>query len=132
MATRRSGPAHAVGHGRKMMVAAAGSRFLPVPVVVERSVPATRSRPSTHTPVPPPDLFERAAGRRYRAIVARSLGGKVDRFGPPEGQHTREGIAQDFALRERWFFDQRARGVARRLGLTDGRPVRANRGFGSR
>jgi hypothetical protein len=93
----------------------------------------TLSRGEYHyTPVAAPDAFERAAGRRYRAIVARALGGKTNRFGPPEAQHTRQGIAQDHENRERQIFDQRARDVARRIGLTDGRIQRANHVFGSR
>jgi hypothetical protein len=102
-----------------MMVAAVGgggTRYVPVPVV-ERSVPATRSRPTKLPPNPPMDLYEIEAGKRYRRHVARSLGGKPDRFGPPDPPRTRLGIAADAGLRMRRVVEQHAFAVGRRLGL---------------
>ncbi len=86
----------------------------------------------SYQPVPPMDLYEIEAGRRYRAIVARSLGGKTDRFGPPAEPVTRIGIAVDAGLRMRQLIEAHARDVGRRLGLTDGRPERGRHAFGSR
>ena len=85
---------------------------------------ATRGQPEDH--------YERAAGRRYRAVVARALTGAADRFGPPPQPKTRVGIAADFGLRQRRCHEDHARAVGRRLGLTDGRIQRANHVFGSR
>jgi len=85
-----------------------------------------------YTAVQPEDHYERAAGRRYRAVVARALTGAADRFGPPPQPKTRVGIAADFGLRQRRCHEDHARAVGRRLGLTDGRIQRANHVFGSR
>ena len=80
--------------------------------------------------VPQPDRFEIEAAKRYRQQVAKHIARSVGWVEPPEGQHTREGIAQDHQNRERRFFEDRARDVARRLGLADGRIQRANHVFG--
>jgi hypothetical protein len=103
-----------------MMVAAVGgggTRYVPVPVV-ERSVPATRSRPTKLPPNPPMDLYEIEAGKRYRRHVARVLGGgTADRFGPPAAPTTRMGIAIAAGQRMAQAHEAHAIAVARKLHL---------------
>ena len=67
-----------------------------------------------YQPVPPEDGYERAAGRRYRRAVARSLGGGKRAYRP--AQYTRSGIAQDYQNEQRRHLEHRARDVAILLG----------------
>jgi hypothetical protein len=144
MATGRSGPAHAVGHRSKMMTAMPGGVRL-IPVAVRSASTATRTaRPAKgrtvtlarheyrYIPVPPEDRYEREAGKRYRRAVAKRIARSVSWVEPPAAQSSRSGIAQDFALRQRRFVEDRARSVGRRLGLTDRPPQPINRILGGR
>jgi hypothetical protein len=122
-----------------MTAAPGGTRYVPVPVVVQRSSSATMSRPSTTTrstyryqPVPPEDHYEREAGRRYRRIIAARIARAAGWTERPLAQVSRQGIAQDYFLAQRQLIEARARDVARQIGLTDGRIQRANHVFGSR
>jgi hypothetical protein len=100
-----------------MMVAAVGgggTRYVPVPVV-ERSVPATRSRPTKLPPNPPMDLYEIEAGKRLRRHVAQRLGGKTE--ARPPAPVTTRGIAAAYEAAERRRNERHVEGVAYRLGL---------------
>ena len=68
-----------------------------------------------YQPVPPEDGYERAAGRRYRRAVARSLGGGKRAYRP--AQYTRSGIAQDYQNEQRRHLEHRARDVAILFGV---------------
>jgi hypothetical protein len=141
----RSGPVRSpYSGGNKMLTAMPGGVRL-IPVAVRSASTATRTarpakgRPATlsrdeyrYQAVPQPDRFEIEAAKRYRQRVAKRLARSVGWVEPPEGQHSRQGIAQDHQNRERQIFDQRARDVARQIGLTDGRIQRSNHVFGGR
>ena len=122
-APRRSGPVRSPYSGNKMLTAMPGGvRLIPVAVRTHSASKGKGSRlfawwRTRYQPVPPEDGYERAAGRRYRRAVARSLGGTADRFGPPSQPKTRMGIAIAAGRRMAQAHEDRARAVARALRL---------------
>jgi hypothetical protein len=88
-----------------------------VPVVVERSVPATRSRPTKLPPNPPMDLYEIEINKRYRQRVAKRLARSAGWTEAPPQPKTRMGIAIDAGRRMAQAHEDHAIGVARRLHL---------------
>jgi hypothetical protein len=125
-ATRYGGAVHPP-YSKMMTAMPAGVRLIPV---------FSRSRPSParQAPAPPPNrrtinvsnytvspkpLGARAtpAGREHRRRVVAELVRQERRAAMPEPQHTRQGIAQDFANMERRLRERRAEAVGYALGL---------------
>lgn len=116
---RSGGPARSPYTGGNKMLTAAASSYM-MPMVVQRSAPATRTRSATWTrkvfpPDPPVTFDEIEINKRYRQWVAKRLGGKTE-VRPPAPVTTR-GIAAAYEAAERRRNERHVEGVAYRLGL---------------